>query len=180
MKKILLTSLAILFVISFGFAQKNKTQVFKWYTFEEAIKLNKKHPKKLFIDIYTDWCGWCKKMDASTFSDEIIKNYMKEHFYPVKLNAERKDTVVFNGNTYVNPNPNASRSSHQLAAALLQGRMSYPSFVILDEKLEILNTIMGYKSAKDLEPILHFFGEDAHEKLTYQKFIETFSGSFTQ
>jgi len=116
-------------------------------------------------------------MDASTFADSIIKSYMAQYYYPVKLNAERKDTVVFNGNTYVNPNPTSTRSSHQLAISLLQGRMTYPSFVILNEKFEILNTIMGYKTAKDLEPILHFFGENAYEKSTYQNYIGTFSGS---
>lgn len=179
MKKITLTFLAISCLVSFSFSQKNKnaTPVFKWYSFEEALELNKKNPKKIFIDVFTDWCGWCKKLDASTFSDSIIKSYMAQHFYPVKLNAERKDDVVFNGNTYINPSPDAQRSSHQLAVALLQGRMSYPSMVILNEKFEILNTIIGYKTAKDLEPILHFFGENAQEKTTYEKFLETFTGS---
>jgi len=179
MKKIAFTSLSILMLVSFTFAQKNKNKsvVFKWYSFEEAVELNKKDPKKIFVDVFTDWCGWCKKMDASTFADSIIKSYMAQYYYPVKLNAERKDTVVFNGNTYVNPNPTSTRSSHQLAISLLQGRMTYPSFVILNEKFEILNTIMGYKTAKDLEPILHFFGENAYEKSTYQNYIGTFSGS---
>lgn len=182
MKKIFLSLLSVMMLVSFTFAQKNKNKpvVFKWYSFEEALELNKKNPKKIFVDVFTDWCGWCKKMDASTFSDSIIKSYMAAHYYPVKLNAERKDTVLFNGSYYVNPSPESSRSTHQLATALLQGRLSYPSFVILNEKFEILNTIIGYKSAKELEPILHFFGDNAHEKTTYAKFLETFTGKITE
>ncbi|HOV10427.1 MAG TPA: DUF255 domain-containing protein [Bacteroidales bacterium] len=181
MKKIAVSIIAILVLSGFTFAQKNKNKpvVFKWYTFQEALKLNKKNPKKIFVDIYTDWCGWCKKMDAGPFADSIIKAYMAQNYYPVKLNAESKDTIEFNGNTYVNPNPSSARSSHQLAAALLQGRLSYPSFVILNEKFEILNTIVGFKSANELEPILHYFGENAFEKLTYAKYLETFTGSIT-
>ncbi|HNW89749.1 MAG TPA: DUF255 domain-containing protein [Bacteroidales bacterium] len=182
MKKISLTFLAIIVLMSFTFAQKNKNKpaVFKWYSFEEALELNKKNPKKIFVDVFTEWCGWCKKMDAGTFADSIIRSYMAEHYYPVKLDAERKDAVEFNGSTYINPSPGSPRSSHQLATALLQGRMSYPSFVILNEKFEILNTIVGFKSAKDLEPILHFFGDNAFEKTTYTKFSETFVGKVTQ
>src|SRR5664279_713123 len=66
----------------------------RWYSFEEAYTLNKKKPKKIFIDVFTDWCGWCRKMDAETFTNPTISEYMSDHFYCVKLNAERKDTVV--------------------------------------------------------------------------------------
>ena len=61
-----------------------------WYTFAEATKLNKKHPKKIFMDVYTSWCGWCKKYDAVTFSHPVIAKYINEHFYAVKFDAEEE------------------------------------------------------------------------------------------
>jgi thioredoxin-related protein len=185
MKRSLLLLTAFIAITTTIFAQKaikkdvkkSEKAEFKWYTFEEAYLLNQKHPKKIFIDIYTDWCGWCMKMDQTTFKDSIIRDYMARNYYPVKLNAERKDTVRYNGNTYVNPSPDRPRSTHQLAVSLLQGQMSYPSYVILNEKFEILNMVKGYKVAKELEVLLHYIAEGAIGKMTYEKFAATFKGS---
>jgi thioredoxin-related protein len=172
MKKTLFISLIIiasaLIAVPAG-AQTKQTQSppsssakIKWLDFEEAVALNKKKPKKMFIDMYTDWCGWCKKMDGSTFINPVIVEYMNENYYAVKFNAERKDTVNFNGKQYLNPNPSGTRSTHQLAMELLSGRMSYPSFIILDEKLNKVTTVPGYRKAPEFESILHFFGENAY------------------
>ena len=183
MKKYPLILLALTIFSVTCFAQKSnkkkdeKTVEFKWYTFEDAMKLNQKNPKKIFIDIYTDWCGWCVKMDNTTFSDSTIRLYMATNFYPVKLNAERKDTVVYSGNKFINPSPEKPRSTHQLAVSLLQGQMSYPSYVILNEKFEILNIIKGYKVAKEMEMILHYIAENAYDKMTYEKYSASYKGS---
>jgi thioredoxin-related protein len=149
----------------------------KWLDIEEAVALNQKKPKKIFIDTYTDWCGWCKKMDASTFINPVIVDYMNKNFYAVKFNAERKDTVNFNGKEYINPNPNGARSSHQLAMELLSGRMSFPSFVILDEKLNKVTVVPGYRKAPEFESILHWIGENAYQKQSYQEYSPTFKGT---
>ena len=74
----------------------------KWYSFEEAYALNKKKPKKIMVDVFTEWCGWCKKMDAETFTNPVIVKYMNEHFYAVKFNAETGDTIRFRDTTYTN------------------------------------------------------------------------------
>jgi len=90
MKKILFISLIIiasaLLVFPAG-AQTQQPQTtpastakIKWLDFEEAVALNSKKPKKIFIDMYTDWCGWCKKMDAATFINPVIVDYMNEHY----------------------------------------------------------------------------------------------------
>ncbi len=116
----------------------------------EAYNLNKKKPKKIFIDVYTDWCGWCKKMDATTFMNPEIAKYMNDNFYCVKMNAEMKDTLVVDGVTFLNPNPAASRSSHQLAIELLRGKMSYPSYVFLNDKSQWLDCSPGIPAAEGI------------------------------
>jgi thioredoxin-related protein len=167
----------------FSFAQKKSkeksqtvTEKIHWYSFEEAYQLNKKKQKKIFIDVFTDWCGWCKKMDAETFTNPVISEYMMTHFYCVKLNAERKDTIIIDGVTFTNPNPYGHRSTHQLAIELLKGNMSYPSYVFLNEKSQWLTVVPGYQGAKDFEPILHYFGENAYQKTPWEDFRSTFTG----
>ena len=153
-----------------------KSDKIKWYSFEDAYKLNKKKQKKIFIDVYTDWCGWCKKMDAETFTNPVIIEYMSQNFYCVKLDAERKDTVVIDGVTFVNPSPAGRRSTHQLAVELLKGKMSYPSYVFLNEKSQWMTVVPGFQKAKDFECVLHYFGEDAYLSIPWEEFRPTFVG----
>ena len=69
------------------------SQEVKWMTWEEAAAANDKQPKKIFVDVYTNWCGWCKKMDASTFKETDVVKILNEKFYPVKLNAEQLSLI---------------------------------------------------------------------------------------
>jgi thioredoxin-related protein len=185
MRSSILVILSFLFIIVTPFhsySQKknkevsDKSEKIKWYSFEEAFQLSKKKPKKIFVDVFTDWCGWCKKMDAETFTNDVIAAYMSKHFYCVKLNAERKDTVIIDGVTFTNPNPQSKRSTHQLANELLRNSMSYPSYVFLNEKGQWLTVVAGYQNAKAFEPIIHYFGEDAYIKTPWTDYQQTFTG----
>lgn len=149
----------------------------KWLDFEKAVELNKKKPKKMFIDMYTSWCGWCKKMDASTFINPVIVSYMNKHYYAVKFNAERTDTVNFNGTKFINANPSGRRSSHDLAKELLSGRMSYPSFVFLDEKLDKVTTVPGFRKAPEFEAILNYIGSNSYRTEKWEVFTSSFKGT---
>jgi thioredoxin-related protein len=142
----------------------------KWMSIEEAYALQAKTPKKIFIDVYTNWCGWCKRMDATTFSDPRIARYMNEHYYNVKLDAETSKEIILSGQKFVNPNPEGRRSTHQLAATLLGGQMSYPSYVFLDEKTEKLTVVKGYMQVDGFEPILHFFATGSYLKQSWEEY----------
>ena len=155
---------------------EGKGEKVKWYSFEVAYLANKKKPKKVFVDVFTDWCGWCKKMDAETFTNPVIASYMMKNFYCVKLNAERKDTVIIDGQTFTNPHPSNTRSTHQIANELLKGNMSYPSYVFLNEKSQWLTVIPGYQNAHDFEAVLHYFAEDTYKKTPWEEYKSSFVG----
>ncbi len=149
-----------------------------WLTFQEAVALSAKEnkKKKVFIDVYTEWCGWCKVMDKNTFSNPIIIKYMNEKYYAVKLDAEMQDTILFNNYPFVNPNPKVKRSTHQLASSLLNNQLSYPTTVFLDENFSMLTQVPGYKKPEEMEPILKFFGENIHLTQKWDDYIQAFKG----
>ncbi|MEE4196938.1 MAG: DUF255 domain-containing protein [Bacteroidales bacterium] len=150
----------------------------KWYSFEEAVELNQKEQKKIFIDVYTDWCGWCKKMDANTFSHPTIAKILNEHYYAVKFDAESRDTIDFAGQQFINQG-NSNRSPHQLAIALLQGKMSYPSVAYLNENNQRLTAVPGYYTPDKLEPLLLYIAEDVYKSKSFQEFQKDFQSEIT-
>ena len=176
MKKTLL-----IILISFFGLQVYAQETIKWMRFDEAIKACEKSPKKIFIDVYTDWCGWCKRMDQSTFSHPVIAKYMNEHFYAVKFDAECNDTIEFKGHRFLGTSRHdGKKGSHQLAYALLQGRMSYPSYVIMNEEKQVLQVINGFQPVKNFELILHFFAEEAYKNPNGDVFLKTFKSEITE
>lgn len=177
-------TIVILYLLSMGMSQyvnaqdktettKNGQPTIKWYTFEEAVKKNKKKPKKIFIDVYTDWCGWCKKMDKETFMDPKVVEYINDNYYPVKFNAEQKEPVTFKGQEFKSTDPEKPKAPHQLAIALLKEELRYPSYVILDGESEWLYKLKGYKTAEDLLPILKYYGSDQYKVMSWSEFNES-------
>lgn len=173
MKTIILTFVIIFFSLSLWSQQTE----LKWYSLKEAMELSKKNPKKIFIDMYTDWCGWCKKMDAETFNNPAIAKYLTENFYLVKFDAETHDTIVFKEKQYVNKST-GNRPPHELAIELLGGKMSYPTIVYLDENLNSLSAVPGYMTPTDIEPVLIFFSRDIYKVSPFNEFKDNFNKTF--
>lgn len=141
----------------------------KWYSIKDALELTAKEPRILIIDVYTDWCGWCKRMDAATFSNKEIAATLNKDFYPVKLNAEGKDSIVIGDKSYKFVD-NGSRGYHELAAIVTKGRLSYPTISVVDERGRVLNAYPGYKDADQFKLFLAYFNEDAYMDKTWEEY----------
>ena len=120
-----------------------------WMSWDQAVAANKSAAKPLIIDVYTDWCGWCKRMDATTFKDPRVAEYVNANFYAVKLDAEQKGDIVYDGTTF-SFQQQGRRGVHTLAASLLDGRLSYPSIVYFNGKMERTMISPGFKDADAL------------------------------
>jgi thioredoxin-related protein len=148
-----------------------QAQKIEWMSFEAAIDAQAKadQPKKIFIDVYTDWCGWCKKMDKETFNNPEVAVYMQQHFYMVKLDGEGKKPIVFRGKTFSFV-PSGRNGYHELAAGLMQGQLSYPTVVFLNEQAELLSPVPGYHPPESFMPIARFFGDNHYKTSTWEDY----------
>lgn len=153
--------------LSLGFAIQ--AQEINWVTFEEAIELNKEEPKKLLIDMYTDWCGWCKKMDKATYENSKVIEAINKNYYAVKFNAEQKEPVTFDGHTFKFV-ASGRRGYHELAAALTNNKLTYPTTVFMDEQVRIIQPIAGYMGPDDFLPIVTYIGEDHFKETTWEEY----------
>jgi len=144
-----------------------------WLSFEQAVAFQNSEKRKVIIDIYTDWCGWCKRMDATTFSDPAVAKMLESNFYPVKFNAEQREPVTFNNYTFKFI-PRGAKGYHELAATLLNDKLSYPSVVFLNENFEIIQVLSGYHKADEFLKIITFIGEDHYLTTSWDDFSKTY------
>ena len=155
------------------FAAGLHAQQVNWMSWDEAAARagTDENPKKVFIDVFTDWCGWCKKMDKDTFQNAEVAAYMNDNFYMVKLDGEGKEPIEFKGKTYKFV-PSGRRGYHEFAVALMQGRMSYPTVVFLDENLNMLSPVPGYQKPEPFLNIARYFGDDIYKDTDWLTYSE--------
>jgi thioredoxin-related protein len=158
-------------------------QTIEWRSIEQAYKENADRidqglePKLIFIDVYTNWCGWCKRMDATTFAHPVIAKYMNDTYISVKFNAEGDDSVRIANEVFL---PKKYGKSHEFAVALMGGQMSFPTYILLtmtaEKSLQIVQKIPGYQQPQPFEAMLHYFGGDAWKTTNFATFQQTFVG----
>ena len=172
MKKSILSFFKYISLVFIGlWAFNASAQEVEWISWKEASELavTEENPKKIFIDVYTDWCGWCKKMDKDTFQNAQVAEYMSKNFYMVKMDGEGKEPLEYKGKIY-NFVPSGRKGYHEFAAALMQGRMSYPTVIFLDEKLEMLSPVPGYQKPKPFLKIARYFGDNIYKEMDWKTY----------
>ena len=188
MKRFLALATLVL-TVPFAFAQQGEevtsdlssdAQGINWISFEEAFALHQEEPKKWVIDVWTTWCGWCKRMDATTFSDSLVVDHVNENFYAVTLDGEYKDEIQIGERTYKFV-PEGRRGYHELPAELMGGKMSYPTVVFLGDELQNLSAVPGYRNAKEFLQIVEFFeAYDPENPVSWEDFVATYKSPYPE
>jgi thioredoxin-related protein len=147
-----------------------------WLTWEEAMQKMTVEKKKMIVDIYTDWCGWCKQMDKTTFQNPSIVAYLNKNYYAVRLNGEEEKPITVGDKTYEFVKTTATigtKGYHELAQALAMGRLSYPTIVFLNEDGNILQPIPGYKDANAFSMIMTYFGDNYYKSTPWDEYQQS-------
>lgn len=145
-------------------------QQIEWMSFEAAVEKSKVEPRKIFVDVYTEFCTYCKKMDRETFANPYIAKYLNENFYPVKLDAQQRNDIQFKNKVYHFVNRGGQNSYHQLAAEIMNGRLSYPTIVFMDENADIIQSIPGYRGPVEFELFITYFGKNHHKSMPWSSY----------
>jgi thioredoxin-related protein len=138
---------------------------FQWVAMNQAMSGSMVDGKKMLINVYTDWCEYCKKMDRTVFSDSLVLSSMSEFYHSVRLNAE-SETIVYFQQEYI--------SEKELAKRL--GITTYPTILFYDPSGELILQINGFMPSVDFNKMLIYIGEDAYQKTDFHEFAAERSG----
>lgn len=175
MKKFLFLTVAVsLSFIFLSFTPAPEAGGIKWMSWKQMQEAQKVEKRKVFVDVYTSWCGWCKRMDATTFADATVTKYTNEKFYAVKFDAETRENIVFNGKTYKYVSQ-GYRGYNELAADILNGQMSYPTTVFIDENLKLLFPVPGFVEPDKFHTVLNYVGSNSYQSMSWDKFDADFN-----
>ena len=148
-KRIFIYSVTILLLVLFNFKVEAKSgnEGLEWLDWNKAQELAKTDKDKIiFIDVYTDWCGWCKKMDKDTYENEEIIKMIRKKFLAVKLNPEKDakykvDDMEVSGSQLLNMLTNNQQ-------------MGYPTILFIIPKTRVVYPMAGYQNAVDFKATL--------------------------
>lgn len=165
--KLFLFSFAAALLLSSFKADKRmeEREEIQWMTIEQAYAKMQKEPRKILIDVYTDWCGWCKVMDRETFKNKEVAAYVNKMFYAVKLNAEQTAPITLGDKKF-----ESAGRTHSIALALTNNQPSYPTTVFLEDNFQMIQPVPGYMKANEFHEVITFIGEGYHKKEAFDQY----------
>jgi len=126
---------------------------------ETAQKLAQNDGKKVVVDFYASWCGYCKKMVDETYTSDVVGKTMNTYYHFVRVDIESDETLVFNGK---------SSSMKELAASF--GVRSTPTYLFVDSDGKVIGAQPGFMPPPMFGLILSFVGSDAYKSQKFDDF----------
>lgn len=99
-------------------------ETIKWYSYTGGKYQSNESGKPIMVDVYADWCGWCKTLDEETYSDARVIELATDSFISVKINGD---------NDY--------------DFAMKYGIRSYPTILFVDSEGNEIHRVIGFRNA---------------------------------
>lgn len=111
-------------------SEGDKGIAFSDLTLDQAKTLSKETGKLIFIDCYTDWCGPCKRMAATSFKDEKVGAVFNKKFINLKIEMEK------------NPIGQELAKRYRVRA--------YPTLLVIDSEGTLIKQVIGMQTSDGL------------------------------
>jgi thioredoxin-related protein len=121
----------------------------QWLSYDEGLAKAKKEGKHLFLDFTAKWCGYCKKMDKTTFIEPEIVALLNRDFVAVKVDGDSDKELDIDG--FKITEKNLSRYEYKVSG--------FPTFWFLDSEGTKLGAVRGYQPADNLKNTLEYVKE---------------------
>lgn len=133
-----------------------------WVSLETAERQALDEGKYIVLDIYTEWCGYCRRMNRETYADQRVNEALDRFFYPVRIDAESSENVTFQGSTY---------EMRDLAVEF--GVRSYPTTVFISPDGEVIAAQTGFIEPETFHRMLSFVGSESYKDKTFREYTDS-------
>lgn len=144
-------------------APASAPKAMNWVPLEDGLKRASATGKYVFVTVYTDWCGYCRKLNNVTFKASPVLKELGKNFQSVRINAESQKTVVWQG----------KRMSEREVAGREWGVTGFPTMLFMSPKGEIIGSYSAYADPELMVKLLTYISSGARErKVSFEDFIE--------
>jgi len=124
-----------------------------WRAWDAGLREAGSSGRPVLVDVYTDWCGWCRRMERDVYARNDVREYLAKRFVTVKLNAESDLGAQYEGEA--------------TTARALANRFrvtGYPTTIFLKADGEHLVNVPGYVQPDRFLLLLRYIGDGALDR----------------
>jgi thioredoxin-related protein len=116
-----------------------------WKKLDDAMDDALKSKRPVFVMVHAPWCGYCRKMDATTFRDPTIVRMLAAKFSSSRLDGESESTVRWP--------PRKAVTEAEIAQKVF-GVSGFPTLLFLRSDRKVLARISSYLPADQMKMLL--------------------------
>lgn len=142
-----------------------------WTDFKDLEAKRQLQRKKTLLFLKASWSNSSKMMERVLFTDSLVVNEVRKHFYCLQLDVQSRDTLTFMTHTFMNAGA-ANGHLHQLAIALSDKTLKVPGIYFFDEDGKLLERLYYYLDEERGRLVLEYIGDDLFKTMSWEDYLK--------